>query len=172
MSFRRPIALLLLALTLAFPAIPAAAAGDEGLWREWTAGLAEASTKERPVLVDVYTGWCGWCKKMDRDVYSRADVREYLNKRFVPIKLDAESGKLGAYEGKNLSSRAIAARLKVTGYPTTVFLRPNGERMVNVPGYVDGDKFLTLLRYVGEGHMDRGVSWDAYLEGAGAKPKK
>jgi len=32
------------------------------------------------VLVDVYTDWCGWCKRMDRDVYARSDVKDYLSR--------------------------------------------------------------------------------------------
>ncbi len=171
MTIRRLLALLLLVFT-AFVSPALAAEGNGPPWREWNPGLAEASTKGRPVLVDVYTDWCGFCKKMDREVYSRADVREYLGKRFVTVKLDAGSNKPGDYEGKTLSSRSIAARFRVNGYPTTVFLSSKGEHLVNVPGYIKADRFLTLLRYVGEGYLERGVSWDDYLKSASAPPAK
>lgn len=154
----------LLALSLAFLVPSASRAADGSLWRNWNDGIKEAGETQRPILVDVYTDWCGWCKRMDRDVYSRPDVREYLSKRFVPVKLNAESGTPASYEGKNINSRALAARFRVSGYPTTVFLRSGGEHLVNVPGYVDGDRFLLLLRYVGDGHMDKGVSFQDFVK--------
>jgi thioredoxin-related protein len=145
--------------------VTARAGGPDGrLWRTWDEGLREASGSQRPIVVDVYTDWCGWCKRMDRDVYSRSDVREYLSRRFVPIKLNAESGALAQYEGKSISSRALAARFRVSGYPTTVFLRSGGDHLVNVPGYVNADRFLLLLRYVGDGHLDRGVSFPDFVK--------
>jgi thioredoxin-related protein len=157
-------ALLLLALVVPAPAPARAQAAGDALWRNWNDGLREAGESQRPIVVDVYTDWCGWCKRMDRDVYSRSDVREYLSKRFVPVRLNAESSALALYEGRNLSSRALAARFRVSGYPTTVFLRSGGEHVVNVPGYVDADRFLLLLRYVGDGHLDRGVSFQDFVK--------
>jgi len=140
------------------------------VWRKWDAGLREANNSNRPVLVDVYTDWCGWCRRMERDVYARPDVREYLASKFVTVKLDAEDESDVGYEGKSLSSRSLASRFRVTGYPTTVFLRANGEHLVNVPGYVEGDRFLSLLQYIGEGEFDRGVSFSDFVKRKGASP--
>jgi thioredoxin-related protein len=161
----------LFALSLAVLAPVGARAEDAALWRNWNDGLKEAGETQRPILVDVYTDWCGWCKRMDRDVYSRSDVREYLSKRFVPVRLNAESGSPATYEGKNLNSRSLAARFRVSGYPTTVFLRSGGEHLVNVPGYVDGDRFLLLLRYVGDGHLDKGVTFQDFVKKASPSKK-
>lgn len=134
---------------------PGAAGGPE--WRGWNEGLQEARATKRPVIVDVYTNWCGWCRRMDRDVYQRADIVDYLRKQYVTIKLNAESSEPATYEGRATTSQKIAQRFRVSGYPTTLFLRSSGEHMANVPGYVPGDKFLLLLRYVAEGHADRNV---------------
>ncbi|TMQ67669.1 MAG: DUF255 domain-containing protein [Candidatus Eisenbacteria bacterium] len=132
-------------------------------WRDWDSGFKEARRQKRIVLVDVYTDWCGWCRRMDRDVYSRPEVREYLQRTFVTVKLDAEADKLGLYQGKAATWRALAAQFGVNGYPTTVFLRPEGEYITRVPGYVPAERFLDVLRYIGDGHMDRGVSFQEYL---------
>lgn len=149
-------------LALAAPAPALAAAG--GNWREWDAGLREARTSGKPVLVDVYTDWCGWCKRMDRDVYARADVRAYLAKRFVTIKLDAEGADSESWRGGSYTSRSLAAQFRVTGYPTTIFLDSRGEHLVNVPGYVPADRFLLLLQFIGDGHMGKGVSFDDFVK--------
>lgn len=155
----------LLALLLAAPAMAAHPA-----WKSWNAGLAEAKASGRPILVDVYTDWCGWCKRMDRDVYARADVRDYLGKRFVTIKLDAESSDLANFEGRSMTLGAIAQRFRVNGYPTTIFLGPGGEHLVNVPGYVPAERFLLMLEYIADDHIRRGVKWSDFEKRGGASP--
>jgi thioredoxin-related protein len=150
-----------LALGLAWGAPPAMA---EGGWMSWNVGLKRAAETQRPVLVDVYTDWCGWCKRMDRDVYSRPEVRDYLARHFVTVRLNAESAEPASYEGRQFTGRTLAMRFGISGYPTTIFLRPAGEHLVNVPGYVPADHFLMLLRYIGDGHMDRGESFEAFAK--------
>jgi thioredoxin-related protein len=152
------------ALVLAMTAPMALAGESKPEWRRWDPGLAEAEQSGRPVLVDVYTQWCGWCRRMERDVYSRPEVREYLNRNFVSVKIDAEAPDAAQYEGKAYTSRSLAARFRVTGYPTTIFLRPDGAHLANVPGYVPADRFLLLLRYIGDGHLDRGESFEAFVK--------
>lgn len=158
---------------LLIAALQAPAGADEGApWREWDQGLAEAQAKSKPVLVDVYTDWCGWCRRMDRDVYARDDVRASLEKRFVAVKLNAEADDAARYRGRDFTSRSIASGFRVTGYPTTIFLRPNGDHIVNVPGYIPADRFLLLLEFIGDGHMDRGVDFQEFAKkgAAGARP--
>ncbi len=141
------LALLLVLLPVAALAAPA--------WRGWDAGLQEAARLKRPVLVDVYTDWCGWCKRMDRDVYARADVQDYLAKRFVVVKLNAESGARVRWEGREMTSRALASRLGVTGYPNTTFLDAGGRKLGAVPGYVPAARFLEMLRTVADDQARR-----------------
>src|SRR4029077_12479238 len=66
----------LLAAALALATFAPAAYAAEINWRDWNTGLAEAAASKRPVVVDVYTDWCGWCKRMEKDVYAREDVRD------------------------------------------------------------------------------------------------
>lgn len=157
---RLPTLLLLTALAVPCVATPARAVQ----WKAWNPGLEAARASGKPVLVDVYTDWCGWCKRMDRDVYARQDVNAYLSSHFVTVKLNAEGGELAAYQGRNYSGRSLAAAFGIDGYPTTVFLSATGDRLVNVPGYVEPERFLALLRYIGDGHMARGEKWDDYMK--------
>lgn len=136
-------------------------------WKGWDNGLKDAKGSDRPVLVDVYTDWCGWCKRMDRDVYAQPEVQEYLSKRFVTVKINAEADVAGTYEGKAYTSRSLAQRFRVNGFPTTIFLRSDGQHIANVPGYVPADRFLLLLKYIGEGHLDRNVSFDDFVKQQG-----
>jgi thioredoxin-related protein len=152
----------LAAMVAVILAAPLHAAESRIAWRDWDTGFKEAQRLRKPVLVDVYTQWCGWCKRMDRDVYSREDVRAYLSKNFVAIKLDAEAPDVAHYGDREYTWRTLAGHFRITGYPTTIFLRSNGDHVVSVPGYVEADKFQMLVRYIGEGHLDRGVTWEEF----------
>jgi len=128
-------------------------ASAEPVWRQWQAGLQEASRTGRPILVDVYTDWCGWCRRMDRDTYAQAPIRDYLGGHYVTVKLNPE---------QSSELRAVANRFRVSGYPTTIFLRSNGDHLLTVPGYIPDKDFLPVLRYVAEGHMERGVEFETF----------
>ncbi|MEO5616512.1 MAG: thioredoxin fold domain-containing protein [Candidatus Eisenbacteria bacterium] len=156
----RPAALGLATLLGAFVATASHASGPD--WRGWNDGLQQAGATRRPVIVDVYTNWCGWCRRMHKDVYDKPEIAEYLRKHFVTVRLNAEASDPASYEGKQTNSQGIAQRFRVSGFPTTVFLRSNGDHMANVPGYVAADRFMLLLRYVAEGYADRNVPFTEF----------
>lgn len=164
MPTRLVTSLVLLALALAGPSHAAAAAEARLAWRGWDDGLAEARGSGKHVLVDVYTDWCGWCRRMERDVYARPDVRAYLERHYVIVKLNAESPKPASYRGRRHTQQSLAAEFGVTGYPTTLFLKANGEHLVKAPGYLPPERFLLVLRYVAEGHFENGVPFDTFTK--------
>ena len=147
---------------LAAIAVPRPAAAADIAWRTWDEGLAESATSGKPVMVDVYTDWCGWCKRMDKDVFARADVRDYLARHFVAVRLNAEASEPASWQGKTFTSRSLAQNFRISGYPTTVFLKSPTEHLVNVPGYVPADRFLLMLRFIGEDYLARGVKWSDF----------
>src|SRR6266542_6018061 len=44
----------------------------------------------RKILIDIYTDWCGWCKKMDAETFTNPVIVDYLNAHFYPVKFNAE----------------------------------------------------------------------------------
>ncbi len=119
--------------------------------------LAKAKSQNKKIIVDVYTDWCGWCKKMDSDVYDNSKVKKLMNKSFVLVKLDAESLKEVTYAGTQYTEQDLASLFDASGYPTTVFLEPDGKiiefkydnvNMKNIPGYLKTDDFRKILKYV------------------------
>ncbi len=147
---------------LLLAAVPAAHAGVR--WRTWDDGLAAAKSQHRRVIVDVYTNWCGWCRRMDADVYGRADIAAYLAAHFVTIKLNAESSDTVHRGDRPMTARSLAASYRVNGYPTTIFLDADGGHLATLPGYVPPEKFFLLLKWMGEGAMDRGVGFEDYAK--------
>jgi thiol:disulfide interchange protein len=95
--------------------------------------LDRARSGGQIVMVDVYTDWCGWCKKLDRETYSDRRVREAL-RDFVPIKINAEKG-----------GRSVAEKYGVEGFPTILFVAADGRVVRKVQGYVDADEMLRIL---------------------------
>lgn len=130
--------------------------------------LEKAKQNDKKVIVDVYTDWCGWCVKMDKETYGNKEVKELVKDYFVFVKLDAEgSGKI-KYSGKEYTEADLAAYFEATGYPTTVFLEPDGKVieykydnyvMKNLPGYFKTKDFIKMLEYIkDEGYKDTDLS--------------
>jgi thioredoxin-related protein len=72
-------------------------------------------TAPRPMIVDTYTDWCGWCKKLDADTFSDTVIAEILNTKFYPVKFNAEGkdpvtfqGKTFVNDGKSGNSHQLA----------------------------------------------------------------
>jgi thioredoxin-related protein len=148
----RPMKRFVLVLLLAF-AGEAFAGGDKGTelqWKPFVNGFAEAKKMKKKVMLDVYTDWCGWCKRLDKDVYGNAKVAEYLNDHYVVIKLNAESSKVITYLDTNYTERDFARYLGVRGYPTIIFFENSGEPITPLSGYVAAEKFLPIIKFIGE----------------------
>lgn len=158
----RPLAALFAVVALVVALAPAAHA--EVRWRTWDDGLAAAKKSRRRVIVDVYTNWCGWCRRMDADVYGRADIAAYLAEHFVTVKLNAESNDTAHRDDRPMTARSLAASYRVNSYPTTIFLDSSGGHLATLPGYVPPEKFLLLLRWMGDGAMDAGVKWEDWVK--------
>src|SRR5210317_470735 len=74
-------------------------------WRTWEEAAQKASTDAQPkkMFIDVYTDWCGWCKKMDRDTFGNPEVAAYMDENFYMVKLDAEQKEPIEFRGKTFN---------------------------------------------------------------------
>jgi thioredoxin-related protein len=108
---------------------------------------AQALAEENPkkVIMDVYTDWCGWCKKMDKTTFADEKVVAYVNENFYAVKLKADSNDKVTFKGQEFSKGELARALRVTGYPTIVFFDESFGRFQPVSGFRPADDFLKLL---------------------------
>jgi thioredoxin-related protein len=122
--------------------------------------LEKAKNSNKRVIVDIYTDWCGWCKKMDADVYGNSEIKKIIDENFVFVKLDAECNDKLSYFGVQYTEQELAAYFEATGYPTTVFLEPDGKLiefkydkfvMKNIPGYFKAKEFKKILNFIKDG---------------------
>jgi len=98
--------------------------------------LSMARANHGKVVVDIYTDWCGWCKKMDQTIYTDPKVVALSNKH-VFLKLNAEDGGQG---------QRFASRMDVDGYPTTIILDENGRSLNSIAGYPPSiQRFIALI---------------------------
>ncbi len=146
------VAMAALLLLLAFSGTLAAGDKSKLQWLSFEKGMAEAKKSNKKMLVDVYTDWCSWCKRMDADTYSNTGIASYLQARYVLVKLNAESSAKQSYNGKQYTEQELASQFGVSGYPTTLFFKSDGTGITAVPGYADAANFKTILSYIAEDH--------------------
>lgn len=147
---------------------PADPAGEAVTWMSLDEAAGKLEKEQRPVLIDLYTTWCGWCKQMDRKTYSNKQVAQYLREKFYPVKVDAESKAVINWKGKAYSFSADYKSNEFAVYlthgqlefPTTIIIPPGGEPQA-VPGYMEPKELELLVRYFGEGKYNK-VSFEVY----------
>ena len=112
--------------------------GKNVKWMTWEEAVSAAKSdkaagrKPKKVFVDIYTGWCGWCKKMDTETFAQPQISAYLNDNFYPVKFNAEQKESIVFDGKTFKYVAsgrrgyheLAAALLAgkMSYPTVIFL--------------------------------------------------
>lgn len=146
--------------------------GGDGI--HWITSIDELQMKmaEEPkkVLIDMYTSWCGWCKKMDADTYTNPSLIKYVNNNFYAVRFDAETQDTIHFQGKDFffapqyRANGFAVELvkgQQLSYPQTIFMLENFQNPVPVPGYRTVKEMESFLTYFGD-NMFRRQSWDQY----------
>lgn len=144
---------------------------DRIQWMSWE-GVQKAMAKEpRKVFVDIYTDWCGWCKRMDQNTFQQAYIARYMNQHFYNIKFNAEqkepiifqgnafnfvaSGRRGYHE---LAAQLTQGRLS---YPTIVFMDEQFRLIQPIPGYQAPENFEPIMTFFAESHYLQ-TPWEQY----------
>jgi protein disulfide-isomerase len=132
-TFRRAV-LLALGVCL-FAAAPASA--KDGWLTDYKAAQEQAKKDNKLLLID-FTGsdWCGWCIRLDREVFSKPEFRDYATKNLVLMEADFPRRKEIAAELK-AQNLALAQKFGVEGFPTIVVLDPDGKQ-IGLLGYTPG----------------------------------
>jgi thioredoxin-related protein len=127
-------------------------------WLTLTETEENLKKEPRPVLIDLYTDWCGWCKVMDRKTYANQNVIQYLNEKFYVVKLNAETKADLTWKGKvyryNAAYKTNELAISLTNgdlsYPTTIFLPTDNSAPQTIAGMIEVKDMELITKYFGE----------------------
>jgi thioredoxin-related protein len=145
---------------------------DSTEWISLEEAQKQLTVSKKPVLIDLYTDWCGWCKVMDKQTYSNKKVAEYLKQNFYSVKVNAESTKNIQWMGKQFQFNqqyktndfAMYLTRGQLSYPTTVIIPTDGSGPQAIPGFLKPSDFELILKYFGEGKYGK-VPFEEYRKG-------
>ena len=122
-----------LSLLISFVFIPAIFAIS---WQtDLVRGFEKAKSEAKPVMADFYTDWCGWCKKLDKDVYEDSGI-DNLSEKFICVKVNCTK------------DREAPGKYGVRGYPTIIFFDAEGKMIETIVGYRPAPAFAETMKEV------------------------
>ncbi|MHA8059938.1 thioredoxin family protein [Aquirufa beregesia] len=104
----------------------------------WTGALARAKKENKIVFLDVFATWCGPCKKLKKYTFSDQEVGTFFNQNFINVALD----------GEQEEGRILSTTYDISGYPTLLFIFPNGEILLKSSGYLTSKELLSTGKQI------------------------
>ena len=146
---------------------------DKINWMSFEEAIALNEETPKHFFIDVYTDWCGWCKKMDASTFIDPVIVDLMNKHFYAVKLDAEQKDTIMFrgqafvnpnpDGRRSSHQMAQALLKgKMSYPSFVFLNNKTEWLTVVAGYRKSPDMEQVLTYFGKGIYEN-KTWEQFM---------
>ncbi len=150
------------------------AGGAQIKWYTFQEAYNLNKKKPKKIFIDVYTEWCGWCKKMDATTFTDPVIAKYMNQNYYCVKFDAEQKDTIIIDGVTFTNPNPANKRSVhqlarellrgnMSYPSYVFLNEKSQFLTVVPGYQTPKQFEPVLHYFAEDAFST-TSWDDYVK--------
>ncbi len=129
-------------------------------WMSWEDMIQKQKVEKRKVIIDLYTDWCGWCKRMDKTTFRNPVIVDYINKKYYAVKFNAEQREDVNFDGhifkfvkqgrRGYHEFAAALTQNNLSYPTYVFLTDNMQILQVFAGYQQAKDFDYILNFFGD----------------------
>jgi disulfide reductase len=135
---------------------PAGSAAASGWLDDYHKAQEEAKTSHKLLLLN-FTGsdWCGWCIRLDHDVFSQSDFKDFASKNLVLLELDFPRPGGSRWEGQAAELKKqnldLARQYNVYGFPTLIVLDGNGQKLWQFEGYLPGTELIAQLEKLRKG---------------------
>lgn len=147
---------------------------DEVKWYSFEEAVELSKKNPKKLFIDVYTDWCGWCKKMDKETFTHPVIARYLNENYYAVKFNAESTKPIEFGGntfvneggqpRNPHQLAVALLQGRMSYPSVAYMNEDLQLLTSVPGYYTPDKLEPILSYFANDHY-KSIGWADFQSG-------
>lgn len=130
-------------------------------WYSIDEAVKLSAESPRILVIDVFTDWCGWCKRMDATTFRDPEVVRMLNTQFYPVKLDAEGKEditiadktfkfVDTGNGRGYHEMAAVVTRGRLQYPTISYVDKQGRLIEASPGYKSAVEFRKYLAYISQ----------------------
>lgn len=148
--------------------------GQKIEWLSFQEAVRRNATNPKKIFIDVYTDWCGWCKRMDATTFKDSSVVMTFNKYFHAVKLDAEGNDTIVFSGytfinpnpggKSSTHQLASALLQgKMSYPSFVILDDSNRMLTTLPGFQPVERIIPVLNFFGENNYKK-MSWEQYYK--------
>ncbi len=144
---------------------------EEIEWISFEEAIERNKKEPKKIFIDVYTDWCGWCKRMDQTTFKNEVISKLVSEHYYAVKLDAEQKEAIEFDGNTFKFVAngrrgyheLAAALlqNKLSFPTVVFLDEQMRMIQPIPGYQQPQSLAPILQYIGEDHFKK-TSWEDF----------
>lgn len=116
----------------------AAMASESGWLHDYEAAKKQAKEENKPILIN-FTGtdWCGWCIKIEKEVFSKEEFKNYAKENLVLMEVDFPRKKEQTEEVK-AQNKVLDKEFKIEGYPTIFLIDAEGKKLSEDIGYREG----------------------------------
>jgi thioredoxin-related protein len=117
------------------------------------AGIKAAHASGKPIFLYFGRYGCAWCELTNKKTFSNASLKKLYLDNYELVYVDAESGKrLTLPSGERITEAELGVRLQAFATPLFVYLTPQGDKIVQIPGFKTVQDFRDYDRYVRGGH--------------------
>jgi thioredoxin-related protein len=143
-------------------------------WISFQEAIKLNAKEPRKIYIDVYTNWCGWCKRMDQTSFEDPKIIQEMSSDYYAVKLNAETKDsitfdkhtfryMPEYKANELALALLHGQM---AYPTTVILDQDEKILSRIPGYLEPNALQEILGYFGKNNHLK-FTWNQYEKSLG-----